>query len=226
MPNQTRIVKQGVNPNYVVSESGEMLRPPTGWELLKPGDAALTRSVKKLGHTWTVQEKKGRKMFSRGVWAPKENIEKARGKVTDMRKAPGYQAKLDASRKRRDVKQQEYVGEFFDKVMGFLNFHHKYADEAEQMAKLITDHATPVGSGTVARTERIPIEQRAESAVIAWMRHQTTSYDHMNIPLVKGMRREVRAKLATESRRLLMFYRKGLPVPVGCPLKRAISNAQ
>ncbi|MEZ6128720.1 MAG: DUF2293 domain-containing protein [Planctomycetaceae bacterium] len=50
------------------------------------------------------------------------------------------------------------------------------------MATAITAHATPVGSGTVARTQRIPVEQRAESAVIAWMRHQTTAYDHMKIP--------------------------------------------
>ena len=28
----------------------------------------------------------------------------------------------------------------------------------------VTDHATPVGSGTVARTKRIPVEQRAEAA--------------------------------------------------------------
>lgn len=28
----------------------------------------------------------------------------------------------------------------------------------------ITDHAVPVGSGTVARTQRIPIERRAEAA--------------------------------------------------------------
>jgi len=48
----------------------------------------------------------------------------------------------------------------------------------------VSQHATPVGSGTVARTERIPIQQRAESAVIAWMRHQTTAYDNMKIARV------------------------------------------
>lgn len=53
----------------------------------------------------------------------------------------------------------------------------------------MTAHATPVGSGTVARTSRIPIERRAEAAVIAWLRHQTTAYDDMKIPRVKGRRR-------------------------------------
>jgi hypothetical protein len=37
-------------------------------------------------------------------------------------------------------------------------------------ADAVTVHATPVGSGTVARTERIPVHQRAE-AIIACVRH-------------------------------------------------------
>jgi len=48
---------------------------------------------------------------------------------------------------------------------------------AIRLARAVADHATPVGSGTVARTKRIPVEERAEAAVIAWMRHQTTGYD-------------------------------------------------
>ena len=52
---------------------------------------------------------------------------------------------------------------------------------------------------TVTRTKRIPVEQRAEAAVIAWMRHQTTGYDGMVIPRVKGKRREIRRMLARRS---------------------------
>jgi hypothetical protein len=63
----------------------------------------------------------------------------------------------------------------------------------------VTDHATPVGSGTVARTKRILVEKRAEAAVIAWIRQQTTGYDGMAIPRVKGKRREVRRMLARRS---------------------------
>jgi hypothetical protein len=48
----------------------------------------------------------------------------------------------------------------------------------------------------VARTKRISVEQRAEAAVIGWMRHQTTGYDCMVIPRVKGKRLEVRRMLA------------------------------
>jgi hypothetical protein len=92
------------------------------------------------------------------------------------------------------------------------------------LARAVTEHATPVGSGTVARTKRIPVEQRAEAAVIAWMRHRTTGYDNMVIPRVKGQRREVRRMLARRSQELLDRYRRGGPIPVGCPLRRALGS--
>ncbi len=66
-------------------------------------------------------------------------------------------------------------------MLKFLAFHPTYADLAECLARAVTDHSTPVGSGTVARTKRIPIERRAEAAVIAWLRHQTTGYDNLVI---------------------------------------------
>ncbi len=83
----------------------------------------------------------------------------------------------------------------------------------------------PTGSGTVARTQRIPVERRAEAAVLAWLRHQTTAYDDMTIARVKGKRREVRRRLAEQSRRLLGAYRRGDAVDaVGCPLQAALSR--
>ena len=90
----------------------------------------------------------------------------------------------------------------------------------------MTAHATPVGSGTVARTERIPVTRRAEAAVIAWLRHHTTAYDHMTIARVKGRRREVRRALAERSRELLDVYRQGRARDlVRCPLRAALSAA-
>jgi hypothetical protein len=119
--------------------------------------------------------------------------------------------------------QAEYVEDFFGAVVAFLAFHPNHAGLADRLARAVTDHATPVGSGTVARTKRIPVEQRAEAAVIAWMRHQTTSYDGMAIPRVKGKRREVRRLLAARSKELLGRYRRGEPVLEGCPLKKALA---
>ena len=101
---------------------------------------------------------------------------------------------------------------------------YRRAGLAEMPTEAMTDHATPVGSRTVARTRRIPVEQRAEAAVIAWMRHQTTGYDGMVIPRIKGKRREVRRVLARRSHELLDGYRCGEPVPEGCPLERALEG--
>jgi hypothetical protein len=96
--------------------------------------------------------------------------------------------------------------------------------EATTLANLIAEHATPVGSGTVARTERIPLEERAEAATIAWLRHQTTGYDSMVIPREKGRRREIRRLLAQRSVQLLAKYRSGLPFDrAQCPLHRALA---
>jgi hypothetical protein len=77
----------------------------------------------------------------------------------------------------------------------------------------------------VARTKRIPIEERAEAAVIAWMRHQTTGYDNMVIARVKGKRREVRRVLARRSVELLGQYRSGAPIAAACPLQKALATA-
>jgi hypothetical protein len=67
MPAQTFL--PGPAPNTVINHTGQILPVPHGWELLTPGDAALTRRVKAAGEHWLVQEKVGRKVFSRGVSA-------------------------------------------------------------------------------------------------------------------------------------------------------------
>src|SRR5205814_7701962 len=120
--------------------------------------------------------------------------------------------------------QAGYAEDFHGAVVAFLAFHPAHADLAGCLARAVTDHATPVGSGTVARTKRIPVEQRAEAAVIAWMRHQTTAYDSLVIPRVKGKRREVRRVLAQRSKELLARYRRGEPVGEGWPPERAVAG--
>ncbi len=206
-----------------VIHDGRQIPVPAGWALLPPGDAALTRRIKKDGPTWVMKEKKGRKMFSRGLWAPAQRIEYFRRQLEVERADPAYQKKLDAGRRRREQEYQEYRDEFNSEVFIFLNFAPSYARLASKMADLITEHATPVGSGTVARTKMIPIEKRAEAAVIAWMRHQTTAYDHMHIPREKGKRREVRRMLAQRSRTILEKYRSGAEVDTAsCPLAQAM----
>lgn len=223
MPDQTRTVSPGSTERQVRTADGVELQVPDGWVLLPPGDAGWTRRVKAGGPTWTVKEKKGRRTFSKGVWAPQERVEETKRILDAERSTDAYAKRKQRDQERREEKQAVYVEDFYGAVLKFLDFDRRFEAEAQKMAKVVTDHATPVGSGTVARTERIPIERRAESAVIAWLRHQTTAYDHMKIPRVKGKRREVRRMLAEESRRLLSRYRTGDVVDAGaCPLQRAL----
>jgi len=215
----------GPSPTTVRTADGKVLTAPEGWVVLSPGDAALTRRVKAAGEHWVVQEKKGRKIFSRGVWAPAPTIERIRVELEAERSTEGFAQRKQAAAKRRDKTQSEYVEDFIAAVITLLSFHPSHAELAQRMARAVADHATPVGSGTVARTKRIPVERRAEAAVIAWMRHQTTGYDDMVIARVKGKRREVRRMLAQRSNELLARYRRGETVSDDCPLKKALSGA-
>jgi hypothetical protein len=216
----TNTFTPGPKPNTVRSAAGQIIIVPEGWVLLPPGDAALTRRVKLAGDHWIVQEKRGRKIFSRGVWAPAATIDQIRAELEAERSTAEYAKRKEADARRRDKAQAEYVEDFFGAVVTFLGFHAHYAKLAERLARAVADHATPVGRGTVARTKRIPVEQRAEAAVIAWLRHQTTGYDDMAIPRVKGKRREVRRMLARRSQELLEQYRRGAAVANDCPLKK------
>jgi hypothetical protein len=223
VPTETREVRPSSQLRQVLSPDGRVLTVPAHWSLLPPGDAALSRRIKQDGPSWTMIEVKGRKRFSRGIWAPADRIAALQAELLLERQDPSYQRKLDAGRNRRAKEQEVYAEDFRAAVFHFLCFHSEHRETAELMARLIADHAVPVGSGTVARTERIPIEQRAEAATIAWMRHQTTAYDDMIIPRVKGERREIRRQLAQRSVQLLARYRQGLEIdPTRCPLSRAL----
>lgn len=222
---QNREVRPGPLPRTVLNEHFVVEAVPHGWVLLPPGDAALSRRIKQDGPTLTMIEVKGRKRFSRGIWAPGERIAALRAELAVERQDPAYTRKLEAGRQRRAAEQEDYEVEFKDAVFRYLNFHDAHRVVADTLANLIAEHATPVGSGTVARTERIPVEERAEAATIAWLRHQTTGYDTMVIPREKGRRREVRRMLAQRSVQLLARYRSGAPIDLAaCPLHRALAS--
>ena len=212
----------GPDERSVRDPQGKVMPVPVGWVLVAPGDAGLTRRVKAAGPSWTVAERVGRRTFSKGVWAPGATVAAVKDDLRAERATPEYAKKQASAAKRRDREQAEYVDAFAHAVLAFLRFPPRHAALADQLARAVTTHATPVGSGTVARTERIPVERRAEAAVIAWMRHHTTAYDNMQIARVKGERRAVRRELAERSRHLLDGYRAGRDVP-NCPLRRALA---
>lgn len=118
-------------------------------------------------------------------------------KLTQERSTEAYAKRQAAISQRHKKTQTAYVTTFRDAVLTFLAFAPVHRELAEQLATAVAARSpTPVGSGTVARTKQIPVERRAEAAVIAWMRHQTTLYDEMKIARIKGERREVRRMLA------------------------------
>lgn len=219
-----KIFRPGPRPNSVINEYDIIVPTPDGWNLLPPGDAGLTRRVKASGDYWVVQEKKGRRIFSKGIWTAATTIEKIRLELEAERSTESYSKRKAGATRRRDKVQLEYVEDFTGAVVAFLAFHPSHSELANKLAKVVADHATPVGSGTVARTKRIPVERRAEAAVIAWMRHQTTAYDSMSIAKIKGERREVRRMLAQRSKTLLARYRREESGEEACVLKEALQK--
>lgn len=221
---KTMEVRPSQKVREVVTMDGKVLSVPDGWDLLLPGDAALSRRIKKDGPSWTMIEMKGRKKFSRGIWAPADRIDTLEQALKKEREDPAYEKKLEAGRRRRAKEQTAYAEDFESAVRAFLNFTSAHSELEAMLASVIAAHAVPVGSGTVARTKRIPIEKRAEAAVIAWMRHQTTAYDDMVILREKGARREVRRMLAGRSRALLKRYRDGGVASGDCLLQKALNK--
>lgn len=218
-------VRRGPGERTVLTLEGKSLKVPDGWEILPPGDAALSRRIKTGGGSWTVKVQKRNRWQSVGIWACGKRIAALKAEREGEKQDPEYTKKLEAGRARRAKQEEVYAGDFQKAVWEYLAFDSSYDELAFRMAMAIATHAVPVGSGTVARTKRIPIEQRAEAATIAWMRHQTTSYDDMVIPRQKGARREVRRMLAKRSKELLSRYRTGRGGSSGaCPLARALGG--
>lgn len=211
------------DPTVFVDAKGNRFSPPPGWACLPPGDATWTRRVKQRGPSWAVIEKRGRKAFSKGLWAPASTIAEVKAELDAERSTESYEKKRTQDLVRRERTQTAYVNTFEQEVFAYLAFSSEWAPLARAMAKLVAAHATPVGSGTVARTKRIPVAERASAAVIAWMRHQTTAYDDMVIPRVKGQRREVRRMLAQRSKLVIAKHQQDVPHGLAdCSLCRAV----
>ena len=222
---QILIVQQ--NPKgELIGPDGKILIVSSGWSFLAAGDAGVTRKVTAQGEYWRVEYRKGRRTFSAGIWAPISTILQAQQEVQQVRATDQYRKKQTHAADRREKKQAAYETEFCSTVEDFLAFHSVHKNLEKKLAMAVTAHAIPVGSGTVARTQMIPVEERAARAVIAWMRHQTTAYDNLKIARIKGERRAVRRMLAQQSVDLLANYREGKSVPTDCPLQKALEKSE
>lgn len=220
---ENKTVRPGIN-DTLTDEDGKKITPPAGWSFLPAGDAGVTKKVTAKGIFWRVRTQIGRRIISKGIWAPAETIAISKQEMEEIRSTEAYKNKLAGARQHREKKQAEYETEFCLEIRSFLAFAQRHHDSEKAMAQAITAHAVPVGSGTVARTATIPVAERAAKAVIAWMRHQTTAYEAMRIPTIKGKRREVRRMLANRSVELLKAYREDLEPSPACPLQKALEK--
>jgi hypothetical protein len=221
---ESLVLAPTADPRVFVAPDGTRHRAPEGWVCVPPGDAALTRRLKQAGPSWAVVEKRGRKTFSKGLWVPAGSVDAIKDALAAERSTDAYARKRQADTSRREAAQASYVATFEAEVAAFLAFSPRWAELGADIARRVAAHATPVGSGTVARTQRIPVAERAEAAVIAWMRHQTTAYDRMTIPRVAGKRREVRRELAQISRAVLDAHRRdAVHDPRACSLCAAVA---
>jgi len=218
-----QIVRPGPN-GQLINEKGDVVYPPKGWSFLPAGDAGITRKVTAKGMFWRVQIKKGRRLISKGIWAPSQIIEETQKTLKETRSTDAYQKKRASDLKRRKRQEEAYSIDFLQAIEAYLNFHPIHKAFEKKLAEAVNKHAIPVGSGTVARTAMIPIEERAAKAVIAWMRHQTTAYEQTKVAHIKGERRAVRRQFAQQSVRLLNKYRSGENISELCPLKKALSK--
>src|SRR5690242_13292994 len=107
----------GPTRSTVRTSKGKILHVPADWILLSPGDAALTRRVKAAGDHWVVAEKKGRRVFSRGVWAPRATIDQIRADLKAERSTEAFAKKKAADARRRSKVQAEYVEDFLGAVV-------------------------------------------------------------------------------------------------------------
>ena len=210
-------------PDEFLGDNG-FVRKPENWCFIPSGDPGLTRRIKSSAAYWVVVHKRKNRIEALGLLADAGLAAEIKAALAAERAAPEYQKKMAAAKAYREKRQSEYEKEFLQAVIDFLDFPEIYNKLAMEIASQVTAHAVPVGSGTVARTETIPLPRRAEAAVIAWMRHRTTAYDNMIIPKIKGERRAVRKMLADRSRALLGIYRRGEPVPAECPLFAAVAD--
>jgi hypothetical protein len=158
-----------------------VLEMPDGWELLPRGDAFVTRRVKAAGSYWLAWAPRSRNRPHRsalGLLAPTTAI-------IDARHAADGTAEKRASQRAsgaeyRERKEAKYRDELGVAIVTYLDFAPDYADLAHAIAQRAAERASEVGSRRVGRTQLLTLEQRAELAARADIRHNHTTYeDHL-----------------------------------------------
>ena len=90
------VFQPGPGPRQLLKADGQLVEVPADWELLPPGDAAVTRRVKAAGPFWLVQQRRGRRVFSQGIWAPATTIQAVQASLEQERATPEHAKKQAA----------------------------------------------------------------------------------------------------------------------------------
>ena len=126
-------------------------------------------------------------------------LSRSAGRLAVERADPAYAKRRAADAERRGRKQEDYVEEFRARwPTTSRSTQGMPAGRAPRPGGRRPRHARRQRHG---RADAASPSGSAEAAVIAWMRHRTTAYDHTPIPRIKGKRREVRRMLAAQSKR-------------------------
>ena len=150
---------------------------PDGWEFLASGDAFVTRRVKTAGVYWSAWKPKNRRGGHRrrlGLLAPTAEIDAARNAAIES--ADQRAAARQAGARRRERVEADYQIELRDSVVRWLDFAREHHDLATRVADGAAAQATVVGSGRVGRTKTLSVDERAELAARAYIRHHHIGY--------------------------------------------------
>lgn len=151
---------------------------PDGWELLPSGDTFVTRRVKAAGRYWNAwlpRASSRRHRRKLGIFAPSDAIQAAHAAAEQTAaKRENARKHGEASRARAEEK---YQGELEEAIVAYLDFAEEHAGLAREIAAEASRRAAVVGSGRVGRTRTLGLEQRAELAARAYIRHELTDYE-------------------------------------------------
>ena len=186
-----------------------IIQVPEGWDLLEPGDALLTRRVKAHGKYWEYYHEYKTKSYDKklGIFTPANIIEEEHRKISDERSTKEYKQRLESSRKSRKKKESKYREEFSEACFRFLNFIPEHEELAHKIAEEAASQAMTVGSGRVGRTSKLTLEQKAELAIRACIRHEYTNYEEELVEDGEVWYDEIKRNAGDEVHRFLEEHR-------------------
>jgi len=151
---------------------------PDDWHFLPSGDAFLTRTVKAVGVYWVAWRPRGRNRpaptQTRAVGTHQGDREGS-GNCSPDRQSAG--ARTPAGARQRAYDEDRYRVDLEAAIVDFLGFHAAHNGLAAEIADGAARQAAAVGRGRVARTQTLPLEERAALAARAWIRHRHTDYE-------------------------------------------------